>query len=57
MRIEITNDFNDLNATDEDKRFVAAGSRMTVTAERGAELIGLRIAKAVEPTETDVGEA
>jgi len=57
MRIEITNDFNDLNATDEDKRFVAAGSKMTVTAERGAELIGLRIAKAVEPTETDVGEA
>lgn len=48
MRIEITQDFNDLEATNEDDRRVVAGTTMTVTAERGAQLVGLRIATEID---------
>ena len=48
MRIEITQDFNDLEATNEDDRRVVAGTKMTVTAERGAQLVGLRIATEID---------
>lgn len=48
MRIEITQDFNDLEAADDDHRRVVAGTKMTVTAARGEQLIGLRIATEVD---------
>jgi len=44
MRIEITSPFIDKQATDPENADVAAGTKMTVTAERGAELVGLRLA-------------
>lgn len=50
MRIEITQDFNDLEAADEKDRHVVAGTKMTVTAERGAQLVGLRIATEIDAT-------
>jgi len=44
MRIEITSPFIDKQATDPGNADVAAGTKMTVTAERGAELVNLRLA-------------
>jgi hypothetical protein len=44
MRIEITSPFIDKQATDPENADVAAGTKMTVTAERGAELVNLRLA-------------
>lgn len=44
MRIRVITTFIDRQATDPDKAEVAAGSNMTVSAERGAELIQLGLA-------------
>lgn len=48
MRIEITSPFIDKQATDPDNADVAAGTKMTVTAERGAELVDLRLAVEID---------
>ena len=45
MRIEITTAFNDLTKPDDEDRLVASGTKMTVTADRGVELIGAGVAK------------
>lgn len=57
MRIEITTAFNDLTKPEDEDRRVEVGTKMTVTAERGAELIGIGLAKdltddAPAPSET-----
>ena len=44
MRIEITSPFVDKQATDPENADVAVGTKMTVTAERGGELVDLRLA-------------
>jgi hypothetical protein len=44
MRIKITVAFTDKQAKDPAEAEVPAGKELAVTAERGAELIGLRIA-------------
>lgn len=44
MRIEITQDFNDLEAADENDRRVVAGTKMTVTADRGTQLVDIGFA-------------
>lgn len=49
MRIRIIRDFNDMTRGDEDNR-VAAGKEITVTADRGAELIGLGLAEPIDDT-------
>lgn len=45
MRIKIIRTFTDLQAKDPEKAEIEAGSEITVTAERGAELIGLGLAE------------
>ena len=49
MQIQTTSAFIDRQATNPADAEVPAGKRMTVTAERGAELIGLRLAIDVSP--------
>jgi hypothetical protein len=44
MRIQITSPFIDKQAADPENADVAVGTKMTVTAERGAELVRLRLA-------------
>jgi len=46
MRIEILHTFDDLTKPEDDRR-VEAGTKLTVTAERGAELIDLGLAEAI----------
>lgn len=48
MRIETTSPFIDKQATDPENADVAAGTKMTVTAERGAELVDLRLAVEID---------
>lgn len=48
MRIEITSPFIDKQAADPENADVAVGTKMTVTAERGAELVDLRLAIEIE---------
>ncbi|MEG3084003.1 hypothetical protein U1707_10155 [Sphingomonas sp. PB2P12] len=48
MRIEITSPFIDKQAIDPENADVAVGTKMTVTAERGAELVNLRLATEIE---------
>ncbi|MGC5798895.1 hypothetical protein [Sphingomonas sp. NFX23] len=48
MRIEITSPFIDKQAPDPENADVAAGTKMTVTAERGAELVFLRLAVEID---------
>lgn len=50
MRIKILTTFLDKHADDPDAE-VAADTEMTVTAERGAELIGLGVAVDISPKE------
>lgn len=50
MRIKILTTFLDKQADDPDAE-VAADTEMTVTAERGAELIGLGVAVDISPKE------
>ena len=53
MRITITRTFTDLQAKDPDDADIEAGTSITVTAERGAELIALGLAKHVESQAAD----
>lgn len=46
MRIKILHAFNDLEAKDDESRRVDAGRTITVTAERGQQLIDLGLAEA-----------
>lgn len=50
MRIKITTTFLDKQADDPDAE-VPAGTELTVTAERGTELIGLGVAVDISPKE------
>lgn len=52
MRIRITTTFTDLQATDPEKAEVPALTEMTVTAERGAQLVSLGIAEEIESKPT-----
>lgn len=48
MRIKILTAFTDLQAKDPADADVPAGKEMTVTAERGAELVDLGLAEAID---------
>jgi hypothetical protein len=50
MRIKITTTFLDKQSDDPDVE-VPAGTEMTVTADRGAELVGLGVAVDISPKE------
>jgi hypothetical protein len=54
MRIKITTAFTDLQAKDPDDADVPVDKEITVTAERGAELIALGLA---EPIGSDAATA
>lgn len=49
MRIKILTTFIDKQATDPEKAEIPAGTEMTTTAERGAELVGLGLAIDLSP--------
>lgn len=51
MRITITTTFDDLTKAEDEQR-TPAGKTITVTAERGAELIALGLATAADDTHT-----
>lgn len=48
MRIKITTAFTDKQAKDPADADVPAGKEMTVTAERGAELVALGLAEPID---------
>lgn len=52
MRIEITSTFDDLTKSEGEQR-TEAGTKMTVTAERGAELVGLGLATLIDAAASD----
>ena len=52
MRIEITTTFDDLTKPEGEQR-TDAGTKMTVTAERGAELVGLGLAHPLDAAASD----
>jgi hypothetical protein len=54
MWIQITTTFIDKHAADPSEAEVSAGKKLNVTAERGAELIDLGLAVAVEGEASDV---
>lgn len=55
MRIEILHTFDDLTKPEDDRR-VEAGTKLTVTAERGAELIDLGLAEAIGGDQTGASD-
>ncbi|MCP4025932.1 MAG: hypothetical protein GY736_06440 [Sphingomonas sp.] len=57
MRIKITTAFTDLQAKDPADADVPAGKEMTVTAERGAELVELGLAEPIDGTAADTTTA
>ncbi|MHA0333663.1 hypothetical protein [Sphingomonas aquatilis] len=48
MRIRITTTFTDLQAKDPADAEIEAGKEITVTAERGAELVALGLAEPID---------
>lgn len=48
MRIRITTTFTDLQAKDRADAEIEAGKEITVTAERGAELVALGLAESID---------
>lgn len=53
MRIKILTAFTDLQAKDPADADVPAGKEVTVTAERGAELVALGLAEPIDGTPAD----
>ena len=55
MRIKILHTFDDLTKPEDDRR-VEAETKLTVTADRGAELIALGLAEAIGGDQADASD-